>query len=78
MAGNDAILGDVALQTRFADYREVSGLQLASHFTSATDDFVTDEIRAATQTVDGDTGRPGGAPVTRWPTIGASSCCITR
>ena len=54
--GNHDVLGHVALETRFADYREVSGLQLPSRLTSATDDFVTAEIRVTTQTVDGDTG----------------------
>ena len=54
--GNNNVLGDVVIETRFADYRDVSGLQLPSRLTSATDDFVTAEIRATTQTVDGDTG----------------------
>ena len=62
MAGNNDVLGDVALETRFADYRDVSGLQLPARLTSATDDFVTAAIRVATQTVDGDTGSLGRSP----------------
>ena len=53
---NNNVLGDVVISTRFADYTEVSGLQLPSKLTIATDDFVTQEITAATQTVDGDAG----------------------
>ena len=56
MTGNNDVLGDVTLQTRFTEYRDVSDLQLPARLTSATDDFVTVEIRAATQTVDAATG----------------------
>jgi hypothetical protein len=49
-AGTNNVLGDVALITVFADYRDVSGLQLPSRVTSLTDDFPTAEYTFATQT----------------------------
>lgn len=49
-------LGDVAIETSFADYQDAGGLQLATRLTSKVDDFTTAEIRVAKQTVDGDTG----------------------
>lgn len=55
-AANNNVLGDVVISTTFADYAEVSGLQLPARLTSRTDDFTTADIRATTQTVDGDTG----------------------
>ena len=55
-AGSNNVLGDVALITVFADYRDVSGLQLPSRVTSLTDDFPTAEYTFATQTLDGETG----------------------
>jgi hypothetical protein len=55
-AGNNNLLGDVALVGRFADYRDVAGLHLPARLISATDDFVTAEIHAATQAIDGDAG----------------------
>jgi glyoxylase-like metal-dependent hydrolase (beta-lactamase superfamily II) len=55
-AGNNNVLGDVAIITAFADYRDVSGLQLPARVTSLTDDFPTAEYTFATQTVDGETG----------------------
>ena len=60
-SGNNNVLGDVILETRFADYRDVSGPQLPSRLTSRTDDFTTADIQVATQTVDGDTGDLAGA-----------------
>lgn len=56
MTGHNDVLGDVTLQMRVTDYGDVSGLQLPARLTSATDDFVTTEIRAATQTVDAEIG----------------------
>jgi len=55
-AGTNNVLGDVALITVFADYRDVSGLQLPSRVTSLTDDFPTAEYTFATQTVDVEAG----------------------
>ena len=53
---DNANLGDVAIETSFADYQDVGGLRLATRLTTKTDDFTTAEIRVATQAVDGDTG----------------------
>lgn len=55
MANNNN-LGDVAVSTIFADYQEVSGLQLPSSLASRTDEFRSADIRVTTQTVDGDAG----------------------
>jgi glyoxylase-like metal-dependent hydrolase (beta-lactamase superfamily II) len=49
-------LGDVALETRFADYQDVGGVQLPARFTMRVDDFTTAEYRVAKQAVDGDAG----------------------
>ncbi len=47
-----ANLGDVVITTTFADYQDVSGLQLPATFTTSTDDFVTAEYRLNEQAVD--------------------------
>jgi glyoxylase-like metal-dependent hydrolase (beta-lactamase superfamily II) len=49
-------LGDVVIESSFADYQESGGLQLPTRLTVKTDDFTTAEYRAAKGTVDGDTG----------------------
>lgn len=49
-------LGDVAIETSFADYQEVSGLKLPAHITTKTDKWTTADIRATTQSVDADAG----------------------
>jgi glyoxylase-like metal-dependent hydrolase (beta-lactamase superfamily II) len=49
-------LGDVVINTTFAEYQAVGGLQLPTRLTTKTDDFTTAEVRAAKQAVDGDTG----------------------
>jgi glyoxylase-like metal-dependent hydrolase (beta-lactamase superfamily II) len=49
-------LGDVAIETSFADYQDVGGLQLATRLTTKVDDFTTAEIRVAKQMVDADAG----------------------
>jgi glyoxylase-like metal-dependent hydrolase (beta-lactamase superfamily II) len=49
-------LGDVAIETSFADYQDVSGLKLPARLTTKTDKYTTVEIHATKQTVDGDTG----------------------
>jgi glyoxylase-like metal-dependent hydrolase (beta-lactamase superfamily II) len=49
-------LGDVAIETSFADYQEVNGLQLPARLTTNTDKYQTAEIRVVKQTVDGDVG----------------------
>jgi glyoxylase-like metal-dependent hydrolase (beta-lactamase superfamily II) len=55
-AGDNTVLGDVALETAFGDYQEIGGLQLPTRITSKTDSFTTGEIRLSSQAVDGDTG----------------------
>jgi hypothetical protein len=52
----NANMGDVVIETSFADYRDVSGLKLPARLTTKTDKFTTVEIRAAKQTLDGDVG----------------------
>jgi glyoxylase-like metal-dependent hydrolase (beta-lactamase superfamily II) len=52
----DTNLGDVVLETSFAEYQDASGLQLPARLTTKTDDFTTSEMKIATYTVDGDTG----------------------
>ena len=49
-------LGDVAIETSFTDYQDVSGLKLPAHLTTKTDTVTTTDIRATKQTVDGDAG----------------------
>jgi len=49
-------LGDVAIETSFADYQDVSGLKLPAHLTTKTDKWTTAEIRATKQSVDADAG----------------------
>ena len=49
-------MGDVAIETSFADYQDVSGLKLPSRLTTKTDKYTTAEIRVTKQTVDGDAG----------------------
>jgi glyoxylase-like metal-dependent hydrolase (beta-lactamase superfamily II) len=52
----NANMGDVAIETSFADYQEVSGLKLPAKLTTKTDKYTTVEIQATKQTVDGDAG----------------------
>jgi glyoxylase-like metal-dependent hydrolase (beta-lactamase superfamily II) len=49
-------LGDVAVETRFADYQDVGGVPLATRLTTRVDDFTTAEVRLAKQAIDGDAG----------------------
>ena len=49
-------LGDVAIETSFADYQDASGLKLPSRLTTKADTYTTAEIHVAKQTVDGATG----------------------
>jgi glyoxylase-like metal-dependent hydrolase (beta-lactamase superfamily II) len=53
---DDTNLGDVVLETSFAEYQGASGLQLPARLTTKTDDFTTSEMKITTYTVDGDTG----------------------
>jgi len=49
-------LGDVAIETSFADYQDAGGFKLPSRLMTKTDSYVTAEIHVAKQAVDGDTG----------------------
>jgi glyoxylase-like metal-dependent hydrolase (beta-lactamase superfamily II) len=70
----NANLGDVAIETAFADYQDVGGLKLPSQLTTKTDGVMTTTVKVAKQAVDADTGdlaAPGAAasaaPVTGPP-----------
>jgi glyoxylase-like metal-dependent hydrolase (beta-lactamase superfamily II) len=49
-------LGDVAIETSFADYQDVNGLQLPARLTTKTDNLTTVDIRVSKQAVDGEAG----------------------
>jgi glyoxylase-like metal-dependent hydrolase (beta-lactamase superfamily II) len=49
-------LGDVAIETSFADYSDVDGLRLPARYTTRTDRYTTADIRIERYSVDGDTG----------------------
>ena len=49
-------LGDVAVETSFADYQDVAGVKLPSHLTTKTDKFTTADIRVMKQSIDTDAG----------------------
>jgi glyoxylase-like metal-dependent hydrolase (beta-lactamase superfamily II) len=49
-------LGDVTVETTFADYQDVSGLRLPTRLTTKVDKYPFAEIRVSKQTVDGDAG----------------------
>jgi len=53
---DNANLGDVAIETSFADYQDVSGLKLPARITTKTDKYTTADIRLTKQTVDADAG----------------------
>lgn len=52
----DANWGDVEVETSFADYEAVAGLQVPKHIVSKTDRFVMADITLARTTLDADTG----------------------
>src|SRR3984893_116132 len=54
-------LGDVAIETSFADYKDVSGLKLPARLTTKTNTYTTADLRLTKQTVDGE-ARDLGAP----------------
>jgi len=49
-------LGDVAIETSFADYQEVNGLRLPARLTTKTDTTMTANLKVTSQSVDSDTG----------------------
>jgi glyoxylase-like metal-dependent hydrolase (beta-lactamase superfamily II) len=54
--GTHPNLGDVAIETTFADYRDNDGLQLPMHLTTRLDRFTTADIRLSNVIVDGEPG----------------------
>ncbi len=55
-AGNNVNLGDVLITTAFADYQNVSGVQLPARLTTKTDNFTTAEVRVTKQAIDAEAG----------------------
>src|SRR3989475_3600289 len=53
---DNANLGDVAIETSFADYQDVNGLRLPARLTTKTDKYATAELRVMKQTIDGEAG----------------------
>ncbi len=49
-------LGDVVIETTFADYEDVDGLQLPSTLTTTTDGVMTTGLGGVTHTINGQTG----------------------
>ena len=49
-------LGDVVVETSFAEYQDVGGLQLPTRLTTKTDDITTADVRVTKQAVDGEAG----------------------
>src|SRR5439155_1175841 len=49
-------LGDVAIETSFADYQDVNGLRLPARLTTKTDKYATADLRVMKQTIDGEAG----------------------
>jgi len=68
---DNANLGDVAIETSFADYQDVGGLRLPARLTTKTDKYTTVSLRVTRQTVDGDAGSLAA------PSAAASSAAIT-
>ena len=53
---DSATLGDTPVETRFAGYEAVSGLQLPTRLTTRTDRWLSAEVRIMRQSVDGTVG----------------------
>jgi glyoxylase-like metal-dependent hydrolase (beta-lactamase superfamily II) len=53
---DNPVLGDVAVETTFAEYQDVNGLRLPARLTTKTDKFTTADIRLTRQTIDGEVG----------------------
>jgi glyoxylase-like metal-dependent hydrolase (beta-lactamase superfamily II) len=59
---DNAVLGDVAIETSFADYHDVNGLTLPGHLTTKTDKYTTVDLRAVKQTIDADAANLAAPP----------------
>src|SRR5262245_30243841 len=64
-------LGDVSVETTFADYQDVNGLKLPARLTTKTDTVTTADIRVTKQAIDGDVGNLSA------PAAAASAAAIT-
>ena len=53
---NNSNLGDVAIETSFADYQDVDGLKLPARLTTKLDAYTMADMRVTTQAVDGEAG----------------------
>jgi len=76
---DNANLGDVAIETRFDGYQDVSGLKLPAHLVTTTDRFKTIELRLTKQTVDaapGDLAAPATA-ASAPPAVGPPPANVT-
>lgn len=78
-------LGDVAIETAFADYQDVNGLKLPTQFTSRVDKYTTANVQAAHQAIDefsGDLGAPqaaaAAAPTANAPTPSVAITEVAR
>lgn len=49
-------LGDVVIETRFLEYRDVDGLKLPLRLTTSVDDFLTADLRVTKQAIDAEVG----------------------
>jgi glyoxylase-like metal-dependent hydrolase (beta-lactamase superfamily II) len=53
---DNANLGDVTIETNFADYQDVGGLKLPARLTTKIDGYTSADLHLTKQTVDGDAG----------------------
>jgi glyoxylase-like metal-dependent hydrolase (beta-lactamase superfamily II) len=72
-------LGDVAIETQFADYQDAGGLKLPSRLTTKTDNYTTADLHISKQRVDGDTGdlAAPAAAKTAAPIAGPPAATVT-
>ena len=66
-------LGDVAIETRFSEYADESGLKLPRRLEIQTDRFKTAELRLARATVNGDAGEVAAPDAARTAAVPAAA-----
>lgn len=74
-------LGDVVVETAFADYQAANGLQLPAHLTTTTDTVTTMDIRVRNQLVDagaGDLAAPAAATSAPAPPAAAPANVVVQ
>jgi glyoxylase-like metal-dependent hydrolase (beta-lactamase superfamily II) len=76
---DNANLGDVAVETSFADYQDVAGLKLPAKLTMKTDKYTTATLQLTQQQVNADTGDLAGpaAAASAAPIAGAPAPVVT-